>query len=443
MVIATAEGSDYSLPRSETKCAIVIGINHYENKTIPQLQGAENDAIELEKTLTSPALGFKVDHGHFLLDEEATHKRISKTVSELFRKNTDQSLDLILFYFSGHGFMDEETKMGYIAPYDMDPDDPEFCGIRMEDLRRAAFASKNKANILIVLDCCYAGIATKGTKGSTAATKHIYAAEVEAPLLQDQNVGKSRLLIASSEADEVSREKTDCEHLNYPSPHTHGVFSFHLLQGLEGGAADKLGLITFESIQKYLEIQVVAEGKQRPLHSSVDESYRLDKIRIGESPDVVKKNIAEFVREAKEYSCKTDLRSLRIAAQNIRDLQGLKFDNAEIPGLIQNVNNAIKNIKAQGLIGNWLRRHEEFFKIPAAIEQISTGLYDKIFYGFAENLSYDKLQLIDNTEFRYLNVLFNEARSNTTYATIDNPGFITLVNRLKEISQGDRQPSVA
>ena len=58
--------------------------------------------------------------------KDATYKNISKALAELFRKLADKSTDLILFYFSGHGFVDEETKQAYIAPYDFDPDDPNI-----------------------------------------------------------------------------------------------------------------------------------------------------------------------------------------------------------------------------------------------------------------------------------------------------------------------------
>ena len=75
---------------------------------------------------------------------------------------------LFFFISQGHGFVDEETKSGYIAPYDLDPQDPEYNGIRMDVLRNAAFGSKTKANILMATDCSYTGIVTKGTKGTSS-----------------------------------------------------------------------------------------------------------------------------------------------------------------------------------------------------------------------------------------------------------------------------------
>ena len=144
----------------------------------------------------------------------------------------------------------------------------------------------------------------------------------------------------------------------------------------------------------------------------------------------------EFIRVANEYSCKTDLRSLRMAAQNIRELEELAKDNAEIPILIKNVNDALENIQAREIIKNWWNQNQadEYLYVGAAIEQIRAGLFDGIFLNFAENLSYEVLRNIDNSSFQYLTVLFNEARNKISYPTRTTPELIRLVNRLKEIS---------
>ena len=133
------------------RLAIVVGINKYEDATeIPELFGAENDAIEIHKRLTT--LGeFEVSPNHLLLGKNATYKAILKAVSDIFRQAIDCSL--VIFYFSGHGLIDENND-GYIAPYDMDSTDPFVCGIKMEDLREVIYRAKNKESVLLILDCC-------------------------------------------------------------------------------------------------------------------------------------------------------------------------------------------------------------------------------------------------------------------------------------------------
>jgi uncharacterized protein YjbI with pentapeptide repeats/uncharacterized caspase-like protein len=139
--------------------AIIIGINEYESyREIPTLKGAENDAKEINHRLVNYG-NFEVSDNHFLLGNKATRRNIIKAVSEIFRSDNDY--DLVIFYFSGHGIVDETTKEGYLAPYDYYPDDPFISGINMEDLKKAIYTSKNKANIVIILDCAYSAPLTK------------------------------------------------------------------------------------------------------------------------------------------------------------------------------------------------------------------------------------------------------------------------------------------
>ena len=49
---------------------------------------------------------------------------IRKAINEIFRSNN--KCDLVTFYFSGYGVVDETTNERYLAPYDMDPDDPQY-----------------------------------------------------------------------------------------------------------------------------------------------------------------------------------------------------------------------------------------------------------------------------------------------------------------------------
>jgi Caspase domain len=425
---------------SGKKKAIIVGINNYEvgPENIPNLAGAENDAVEIHKSLTTIS-GFEVLPDHFLLGGYATHKAIRKTVSDLFRKNTDNATDLIVFYFSGHGYVDE-NKEGYLAPYDMDPGDPDFCGIKMGDLRNTIFGSKNKANVVMILDCCYAGIATKGTKAAPAAeTKNLYAFQVN-KLVESPDFGNSgmgRLILASSEANGVSREKADCQHHINPERHIHGTFSFHLVEGLEGKAADpRTGIITFESLRKYLENQMLAEGKQRPLYFA-EQSSLLDNLKIGVSLTEFNNNIAELIGKADKFCRMNDIQALTLASKTVGDLAGLDQNNREIPRLIQSINDALQNIQKQSPIIDWLN---SLASVRLGIEQIRPGLYDEIFYSLADSLSYDQLQKIDMTNLQYLIILCNESKKNTTYESENDAAFKRLIARLQSISHPSAGP---
>ena len=124
----------------ERREAIIVGVNEYRNKQIPKLEGPINDANEIYEQFKSNG-SFEISSSHFLRGPDATREKILKAVGDIFNRK-DVSCDLVAFYFSGHGLIDE-SNVGYIAPYDMDPDDPFVNGINMEELRNFISRSKN------------------------------------------------------------------------------------------------------------------------------------------------------------------------------------------------------------------------------------------------------------------------------------------------------------
>ena len=55
-------------------------------------------------------------------------------------------------------------------------------------------------------------------------------------------------------------------HLGGEEPHSHGAFTFHLIEGIDGKAPDKSGIITIGSLKKYVEDEMLKEDRQIPVH---------------------------------------------------------------------------------------------------------------------------------------------------------------------------------
>lgn len=244
--------------------AVVIGVNRYEDGGIPELKGAENDATELRQRLADQESGgFEIAEGHFLVGKDATCDAVRRAMSDLLWKI--DSSDLSLFYFSGHGFHDEYGN-GYIAPWDMLRNEPLVRGIRMQELTELLLAAKKKKTILIILDCCYSGIATEGKAGTPKAME---AAQFDQwfSSLHDSN-GKGRMVWASAGKDEKSHELLACAHTlsaGGADPHPHGAFTYHLLEALDGKAATgENDEITLEGLLKYVETQMNAVSEHKP-----------------------------------------------------------------------------------------------------------------------------------------------------------------------------------
>jgi len=239
--------------------AVVIGVNNYEDKdNIKPLTGALNDAEEVYKRLRESG-DFHIPESHFLRNDEATCRNIRLALHDLFWK--DEPGEVSLFYFSGHGFQDI-YRNGYIAPYDIKRDQPFVLGIRAEELREVVrVAAKRTAepnkreNIVVILDCCYAGAATDDqSKGDKPAEDPDLEKWYSAP--KGEADGGGWTILASSGKDEKSREKMDCCHeLDDQCEHPHGAFTYHMLEGLDGKAGDGR-VITLADLQNYVSCQL-------------------------------------------------------------------------------------------------------------------------------------------------------------------------------------------
>ncbi len=89
----------------EISSALLIGINNYENKEVPNLRYCNNDAEGLAKKIKELEV-FSVprDFIHVLITkggESPTRKLIMDKLAEILR--SAKRIQGILFYFAGHG----------------------------------------------------------------------------------------------------------------------------------------------------------------------------------------------------------------------------------------------------------------------------------------------------------------------------------------------------
>lgn len=393
----------------ESRKAIVVGVNKYkQNNQIPTLGGPENDAREIYEQFKSNG-NFDISQSHFLVGPDATREKILKAVGDIFNRK-DVSCDLVAFYFSGHGLVDE-SNVGYIAPYDMDPEDPFVNGINMEELRNFISRSKNKASAVMFLDCCYAGIAAQGTRALTSTapltndeTRNLYAGQLQKLVEVGESTGTKRrgrgnIVLASSEATQVSRDKNNCAHLGNNEPHTHGAFSFYLIEGLDGKAADPdTGVITIDSLRNHVDCQMGLEERQKPMYYATDAS-EIDSIKIAISRGKYNEKIKQIIENVDSLLTSTnvsqianyiliDVEKLANAAKKVSELTTLDPNNRDIHRLRNGVDTAAKSYFQ--LTINWLAKNRRYARLP--IEQLEFGLYTQKIPMLTQNLSFDSLQ---------------------------------------------------
>jgi Caspase domain len=133
--------------------ALLVGIDHYEH--IKGLSGCVNDAHAVKSMLDRHADG-SVNFGTRLLvcsgpGDLVTKKDLKTAVRELFADDAD----IALFYFAGHGYI--EDTGGFLCAADCESGDD---GLSLNEVMVLANGSSAK-NKIIVLDSCHSGVAAQ------------------------------------------------------------------------------------------------------------------------------------------------------------------------------------------------------------------------------------------------------------------------------------------
>ncbi len=167
----------------------------------------------------------------YLADENATTANIIKQAGNLFSKASEN--DVIITFLSGHGSTGNfVTYNGYL---------------QYEYLNQIMNKSKAKKKICFV-DACHSGsmnnksvLKSRGTALSENEALNLFYTSM-------QSAGSGIGYVLSCRADELSRE--------YPN-FGHGLFTYHLLNGLKGPAdKDKNRLVTIGELYDYIKVKV-------------------------------------------------------------------------------------------------------------------------------------------------------------------------------------------
>jgi tetratricopeptide (TPR) repeat protein len=231
-----------TVPRSY---AVIVGISRYPNLPANlQLQFAERDAQSIYTILISPEGGnFKAENVHLLTGEKATLTALRHEIDE-WLPSVAREDDRVLIYFAGHGVMYQGK--GYLAPFDLEPDNIASTGLAMGELG-ATTGSKIRAKYKILLtDACHSGaISPEDTQSLNRS-------------LADLN--QSVFSLTASRDRERSFESPDLEG-------GHGVFTYYVVKGLEGAAdTSHDGIVSADELAEYVHLNVreATGGKQNP-----------------------------------------------------------------------------------------------------------------------------------------------------------------------------------
>lgn len=146
--------------------ALIIGINHYDDYEITNLDNPIRDAQKLTKALTSK---YTFKEENVTLIKDANREEIINSLDYLSRKVTPQD-NLIIFY-AGHGWWDEGSNIGYWLPSDARKNSKAawFRNSTLVDYLKEI----NCKHTLLITDACFAGAIFKTRSAFGDAPKAI------------------------------------------------------------------------------------------------------------------------------------------------------------------------------------------------------------------------------------------------------------------------------
>jgi hypothetical protein len=209
--------------------AVLVGINHYEDPHIADLQVCVDDVTAIHHSLDA---GYRVAK----LLTDATGERLPTRANILGElsiiSQTAAEGDLLLFYFSGHGVA--ESGESYLLARDTRVSALKHTAVSMRDVRELLELSPARAKVM-VLDACHSG-ASIGKAEPTMTPEFIRRVFEEA---------EGMAVLASCKQGQKSwewREKG------------RSVFTYYLLEALSGRAdlGGKKGFVTVSDISRYV-----------------------------------------------------------------------------------------------------------------------------------------------------------------------------------------------
>ncbi|MGI9066732.1 MAG: caspase family protein [Pyrinomonadaceae bacterium] len=264
------------LPGSAKRYALIIGVDQYADTQITTLGGASNDAKTLANAVIQYA-GFPSEQVTLLASDQPAERQ--PTRGNILRRLSNMAAvvpadGLLLIAFAGHGI--ERDGQAFLLPSDSqvsnDVDLLEQTAINVSQIKDRVKKIGVK-QVLMILDAC-----RNDPVGRANADNPLTAAYTRGFNFDLRN--REVQAFATLYATEVGHRAYEYKEKKQ------GYFTWVLVEGLKGGAANEKGEVTLTALVKYLQervpkrvLQDLGPGKdQKPF--AIVEGYRADELVI-------------------------------------------------------------------------------------------------------------------------------------------------------------------
>ncbi|MBN3926195.1 caspase family protein [Nostoc sp. NMS4] len=225
---------------------MLVGVNLYQDDGLPSLSYSTVDCQGLAEALIDASAHFtqtEVKIYHDFAPQPPSLENIRTSLRQI--TTAAQPIDTILFYFSGHGIVESNTQQAFLCLADTQKSHLQNTALALQELL-LLLGNSGAQNQLVWLDACHSG---GMTLKSTTIEPLLNATPKLVEVLQ-QSATKSKGFYALLSCD------TNQQSWEFPEL-GHGVFTYYLMKGLQGEAADSQGLIYVDSLYRYVYHQTL------------------------------------------------------------------------------------------------------------------------------------------------------------------------------------------
>ena len=228
---------------------LLVGVNHYQDGRLPSLQYPAVDCqglgeALLEATQAFPNQEIQMHHDFAKSPQLAEVRQSLKQIVV-----AAAAADTVIFYFSGHGVLDDRTQQAFLCLADTQKDQLTETGLAVAELLQLLGNCAAKQQV-VWLDACHSGGMTwRGARGQKDA-EPLANPTIQLMALLRQRAAQSQGFYALLSCD-YQQQSWEFPELG------HGVFTYFLMRGLRGAAADREGIIEADRLYKYVYYQTL------------------------------------------------------------------------------------------------------------------------------------------------------------------------------------------
>jgi len=330
--------------------SLIIAVEEYQDKKIPPVRFAENDAKGIYDILKK--LNY-MEENQIILTSQDTTKTIIESKLRIFTERASNEDKLLIFY-AGHGF--SKNNCNYLTCYDTQYNDLENTSIKLQDIFEYLKSCGSK-RIIFFLDSCESGLPIHDNM------RNIFTTMTADELEEFFKASEYCIGFASCKIGQKSYSSPSLEH---------GIWTYHLLHALNGKVSEILTKdysLTAINIQSYL----LKEVPRTVRHTFIDKRVQVPVLFGQMTGEFIVANLKKVIeaQQIKQQPIKQQLKQILVFSEEI--------------GLVK----SLSGFKKTHRIPTYFNNSAENFINTIAKKDIEEEV-DEYFYKLRKNLGYKK-----------------------------------------------------